>query len=206
MQETDSVLGDPSAVEQFVLNACQRFGVSWKKKTDARTKADFYLLSSLDHLPEPVRAALPAEHHCATGIFGPLTTRREERFEGYYRSAEATFEDLCVRRRAYGTEDWGDFFGANGYVRGTGKLWTNMEWEFIEAPDYTGDIKIGFLQGAQTWWAAIAVSHLRNGLHGVEYYADGAWASGVMNGDMGQSYIIKPVSYTHLTLPTIYSV
>ena len=70
----------------------------------------------------------------------------------------------------------------------------HMEWEFIEAPDYTGDIKIGFLQGAQTWWAAIAVSHLRNGLHGVEYYADGAWASGVMNGDMGQSYIIKPLT------------
>jgi hypothetical protein len=73
--------------------------------------------------------------------------------------------------------------------------WGNrhVTWEFIPAPDYSGDIRIGFLQGAQTWWTAIAVSHLENGVHGVEYYADGAWAEAEMNGDMGQSFIIKPL-------------
>jgi len=69
----------------------------------------------------------------------------------------------------------------------------HISWEFIDAPGYTGDIRIGFLQGAQTWWTAIAVSHLRNGMHDIEYYDGSSWHSGEMNGDMGQSRIIKPL-------------
>ena len=34
--------------------------------------------------------------------------------------------------------------------------WNNrhISWQFVPAPGYTGDIQIGFLQGAQTWWGA----------------------------------------------------
>lgn len=74
--------------------------------------------------------------------------------------------------------------------------WNNrhVSWEFVEAPGYSGDIRIGFLQGAQRWWAAIAVSHLPNGIHGVEYYDGSAWQSAEMNSDMGQSYVIGPIT------------
>jgi hypothetical protein len=65
-----------------------------------------------------------------------------------------------------------------------------LSWNFIPAPDYSGDIQIGFLAGAQRWWPAISVSHLANGIHGVEYLADGAWRAAEMNSDMGQSYVI----------------
>jgi hypothetical protein len=65
-----------------------------------------------------------------------------------------------------------------------------MNWRFVPAPGYAGDIRIGFLQGAQRWWPAISVSHLANGIHGVEYFADGAWHTAQMNGDMGQSYVV----------------
>jgi Cellulose binding domain len=65
-----------------------------------------------------------------------------------------------------------------------------MTWQFIPAPNYTGDIAIGFLAGAQVWWPAISVSHLRNGIHGVEYLQNGSWVAAQMNSDMGQSYII----------------
>ncbi len=70
--------------------------------------------------------------------------------------------------------------------------WNNrhITWQFVNAPNYTGDIQIGFLQGAQPWWPAIAVSHLPGGIHGVEYFAQGAWRSAQMDGDMGQAYII----------------
>jgi len=70
--------------------------------------------------------------------------------------------------------------------------WNNrhVDWSFIPAPSYSGDIQIGFLSGAQRWWPAIAVSRLPNGIHGVEYYADGAWKPAQLNGDMGQSYVI----------------
>ena len=70
--------------------------------------------------------------------------------------------------------------------------WNNrrVAWSFIPAPDYTGDVQIGFMQGAKVYWPAIAVSHLANGIHGVEYLAGGAWQTAKMNSDMGQSYII----------------
>jgi len=151
--------------------------------------------SRLAAVTHPVRAALPAEHHCATGIFGPLTTRREERFEGYYRSAEATFEDLCVRRRAYGTEDWGDFFGANGYVRGTGKLWTNMEWEFIaylvQRFSSTGDFRyLEVADEAARHFASIDVVHCSS---------NPLWRGGsyVHTGDLREGHQVDPPDFAH---------
>jgi hypothetical protein len=71
--------------------------------------------------------------------------------------------------------------------------WNNrhISWSFIPAPNYTGDIQIGFLQGAQRWWTAISVSHLANGIHGVEYLQNGTWQSAQMDSDMGQSFIIS---------------
>jgi expansin (peptidoglycan-binding protein) len=74
--------------------------------------------------------------------------------------------------------------------------WNNrhLTWQFVPAPNYTGDIKIGFLQGAQTWWGAIAISHLPNGIHGVEYLAGGTWQQAQMNSDMGESYILAPTT------------
>jgi expansin (peptidoglycan-binding protein) len=70
--------------------------------------------------------------------------------------------------------------------------WNNrhISWTFVPAPNYSGDINIGFMQGAQRWWPAIAVSHLANGIHAVEYSTGGAWVNAQMNGDMGQSFII----------------
>ncbi|KWV30659.1 cellulose binding domain-containing protein [Micromonospora rifamycinica] len=70
--------------------------------------------------------------------------------------------------------------------------WNNrhVSWSFVPAPNYSGDIRIGFMKGAQRYWPAIAVSHLANGIHGVEYLAGGVWTAAAMNGDMGQSYVI----------------
>jgi hypothetical protein len=74
--------------------------------------------------------------------------------------------------------------------------WGNrhVSWQFIPAPNYSGDIQIGFMQGAQKWWSAISVSHLANGIHGVEYFSGGAWSAATMDSDMGQSFIIKPLT------------
>lgn len=74
--------------------------------------------------------------------------------------------------------------------------WGNrhVNWHFIPAPNYTGDIKIAFIQGGQVWWPAIVVNHLANGIHGVESLVNGVWTKSTMNGDMGQSYIIAPTT------------
>ena len=74
--------------------------------------------------------------------------------------------------------------------------WNNrhVSWSFVPAPNYSGDIRIGFLQGAQAYWPAIAVSHLANGIHGVDYLAGGAWQTAKMNSDMGESYVLDGVT------------
>lgn len=93
----------------------------------------------------------------------------------------------------------------NQFVRGGAPVgdmypghWNNRQvtWQFIAAPSYTGDISIGAIQGAQPYWPAIAVSHLPNGIHGVQYYASGAWVSATMDSDMGDDYIIGPATGT----------
>jgi Cellulose binding domain len=74
--------------------------------------------------------------------------------------------------------------------------WNNRQvtWQFEAAPGYTGDIKIGAIQGAQTYWPAIAVSHLANGIHGVQYFANGSWVTATMDSDLGDDYIIGPTT------------
>jgi hypothetical protein len=74
--------------------------------------------------------------------------------------------------------------------------WNNRQvtWQFIPAPNYTGDLNIGALQGAQPYWPAIAISHLPNGIHGVQYYANGTWADATMDSDMGDDYIVAPTT------------
>ncbi len=74
--------------------------------------------------------------------------------------------------------------------------WNNRQvtWQFIPAPNYTGDISIGALQGAQPYWPAVAISHLPNGIHGVQYYASGTWADATMDSDMGDDYIVAPTT------------
>ena len=89
-------------------------------------------------------------------------------------------------------------FVLNGSPVGSGLAshWNNrhISWQFVPTPNYTGDIQIGFLQGAQTWWGATAISHLPNGIHGVQYFANGVWNNATMDGDMGQAYILSPTT------------
>ena len=74
--------------------------------------------------------------------------------------------------------------------------WNNRQvsWQFIPAPNYTGDINIGAIQGAQPYWPAIAISHLPNGIHGVQYFANGSWVNATMDSDQGDDYIIGPTT------------
>ncbi len=73
-------------------------------------------------------------------------------------------------------------------------FWQNRQirWYFEEAPLYTGDINIGFITSASLTWGAISITHLQNGIHGVNYYSNGAWVAAVMDGDLGEDYIIAP--------------
>lgn len=73
-------------------------------------------------------------------------------------------------------------------------FWNNRQisWYFEPAPNYTGDINIGFLNGANAFWSAISITHLPNGIHGVQYLLNGVWTAAVMDADLGDDYIVLP--------------
>lgn len=74
--------------------------------------------------------------------------------------------------------------------------WNNrhISWQFVPAPNYTGDIQIGFLQGAGPFWGAASISHLPNGIHGVQFFSNGTWQNATMDSDMGLSYVLLPTT------------
>jgi hypothetical protein len=114
--------------------------------------------------------------------------------------------DRCVDASAWCRDDPGHLglstgslskFAKNGLPVGNidPVHWNNrrVSWSYVSAPGYIGDLRIGFQRDAQRSWPVITVSHLPNGIHGVEYLGvDGTWQDGRPNGDMGQSFIIGP--------------
>ena len=73
--------------------------------------------------------------------------------------------------------------------------WNNrhVSWQYETAPNYTGDINIGFIQGAQVWWTPVGVTHLFNGIHGMDYFNGTAWVAATMDADLGQVFMVSPV-------------
>jgi hypothetical protein len=74
--------------------------------------------------------------------------------------------------------------------------WNNRQisWQFETAPNYTGDIKLGFLQSANPYWSPLAITNLANGIHGVDYFQNGSWVKATTDSDMGNAYLILPTT------------
>ena len=71
--------------------------------------------------------------------------------------------------------------------------WNNrrISWQYIQASNYSGDIKIGFVQNAQKYWPTILITNLKNGIHGVDNFVNGSWEPAKMVGDNGQVWELK---------------
>ena len=70
-------------------------------------------------------------------------------------------------------------------------------WDYVTAPNYTGDIKIHFLKDTQRYWASITITNLQNGIHKVEQKVNGNWVTLKMNSDMGQAYLLSDFTPPH---------
>jgi hypothetical protein len=72
--------------------------------------------------------------------------------------------------------------------------WNNRQihWNFELPPSYTGDINIGMLANSTSAWTAISVTHLPNGVHGLQYLSGGVWTKAINDGDMGEAFLISP--------------
>lgn len=73
-----------------------------------------------------------------------------------------------------------------------------ISWEFVESPNYSGDIEIYFMEHAKYYWPAILIGHLQNGISRVEQKINGAWVSINMNSDMGQAFILKDFNQPYI--------
>jgi len=67
-----------------------------------------------------------------------------------------------------------------------------INWEYVKAPNYAGDIAIYMMKNAQTWWPAIGINNLENGIHNIDQWIGGQWVDAEMNGTMGQSFVLDP--------------
>jgi hypothetical protein len=76
-----------------------------------------------------------------------------------------------------------------------------VHWQFVEAPNYSGDIEIGFIKDTQPYWPVIAIKHLKNGLHGIDYYDGSGWVKAEMSYDNGHNYEIGPTSTSSEGIP-----
>eukprot|EP00727_Mastigamoeba_balamuthi_P014745 m51a1_g9897 hypothetical protein (381) ;mRNA; f:61254-62755 len=72
--------------------------------------------------------------------------------------------------------------------------WNNRQihWEWVKAPNYKGDIKVALYGQSMQWWACLVISHLPNGIHGVEWLQNGQWVKLNNLKDNGQVWEIKP--------------
>eukprot|EP00727_Mastigamoeba_balamuthi_P014746 m51a1_g9898 putative kinesin heavy chain (1745) ;mRNA; r:63098-72382 len=72
--------------------------------------------------------------------------------------------------------------------------WNNRQihWEWVKAPNYKGDIKVALYGQSQPLWACLVITHLPNGIHGVEWLQNGQWVKLNSLRDNGQVWEIKP--------------
>lgn len=102
------------------------FGDEGTGAEDART-----MLAATMH---PLRAIADAEHYSASGAFGTLALPAERPLWPEFEAEIGRAFDLIVSRRsAWGMEDFGGVFQPGGYVPGTRRMWTNMEYDFSHA-------------------------------------------------------------------------
>lgn len=78
-----------------------------------------------------------------------------------------------------------------------------IAWEYVEAPNYQGDIKVHFMLDSFEWWASVFITNLENGIHGVQQKINGQWVNLQMNSDLGQAYLLQNTQVKTFTIRVI---
>ncbi len=75
-----------------------------------------------------------------------------------------------------------------------------ISWDFVPAPAYQGEPRFYFSMDSKDWYMRLIVTHLPEGLHGVEQLVNCVWQKATMDGDAGQMYLLPSPTGTHFTL------
>lgn len=75
-----------------------------------------------------------------------------------------------------------------------------VQWEFVPAPNYQGEPRFWFSQGSKPYYIRLIVTHLPNGIHGLEQRVGEVWKPATMDGDAGQMWLLPDPSATTYTV------
>jgi len=75
-----------------------------------------------------------------------------------------------------------------------------VSWEFVSAPNYQGEPRFWFSLDSKPWYMRLIVTHLPNGIHGVDQLVGQEWKAARMEGDAGQMWILPDPSVTTFTV------
>jgi hypothetical protein len=78
-----------------------------------------------------------------------------------------------------------------------------ISWEFAKAPNYQGEPRFWFSLDAKLYYMRMMVTHLPNGIHGVEQWTGGAWKKATMDGEAGQLWNLPDPSTKTIKLRLI---
>lgn len=82
----------------------------------------------------PVEVQLEPAWLCATGAFGTITPAgADPRFADFETQVRRSFDIICAERSEDGFEGFGGVFQPGGYIAGTQRMWTNMEYDFVHS-------------------------------------------------------------------------
>ncbi|MBK8802577.1 MAG: hypothetical protein IPN71_11090 [Fibrobacteres bacterium] len=73
----------------------------------------------------------------------------------------------------------------------------------MEAPNYQGEPRFYFSMDSKAYYQRLIVTHLPNGIHGVEQLVGTEWKKATMQGDAGQQWLLPEPSGTSFTLRLI---
>lgn len=75
-----------------------------------------------------------------------------------------------------------------------------VSWEYVTAPNYQGEPRYWFSLDSKIWYMRLIVTHLPDGIHGLEQLVDGIWKPARMEGDAGQMWILPDPSVKSFTV------
>jgi len=102
--------------------------------------------------------------------------------------------DASGKPTADANNPWAIYYQVSGFGN------PKVTWDFVPAPNYQGEPRFYFSQGSKLYYMRVMVTHLPDGLHGVEQLVAGQWKKATMEGDAGQLWILPDASSAKVTL------
>ncbi len=75
-----------------------------------------------------------------------------------------------------------------------------VSWEYVTAPHYQGEPRFWFSLDSKIWYMRLIVTHLPDGIHGLEQLVGSEWKPARMDGDAGQMWLLPDPSVTTITV------